>query len=94
MYLEIGNIVKKARVKAGLTQAQLAKKCHISSPLVNRVEAGDIFPSSDKMALMMAAMGHKGHDNAILCGCGSQEYSFRLDRRVKCCSCGTLVGGW
>ena len=94
MYLDIPKIIKTARLKAGLSQTQLAKKCHISTPLVNRAESGDIMPSADNMALMMAAMGHKGHDNAILCGCGSENYRFRLDRRVSCCDCGSLVGGW
>ena len=92
--IEAGKILKKARIKAGYTQSQLAKRAFVSSPLVNRVEKGDILPSADTMALMMAAMGHKGHDNAVLCDCGSEEYSFRLDRRVSCCGCGSLVGGW
>ena len=94
MNIPVKDIVKDARVKAGITQAQLAKRAFVSSPLINRIEAGDIMPSADKLALIMAALGHKGHDHAILCGCGSESYKMRLDRRVECASCGLLVGNW
>ena len=94
MTIPVKDIIRDARVKAGITQGQLAKKVFVSSPLINRVENGDILPSADTLALIMAALGHKGHDHAILCGCGGESYKMRFDRRVECASCGLLVGRW
>lgn len=43
----IGNILKQARLKAGLSQIQLAEKIGLSEKHVSNIERGQNFPSLD-----------------------------------------------
>ena len=41
MHLKIAHLIEKLRIKANITQAQLAKKSSVSQPMIARLERGD-----------------------------------------------------
>ena len=51
------NIVRYARLRAGLTQEQLAKKVRISQPALARIESGRIAPRIDTIDRLLRACG-------------------------------------
>lgn len=49
--------VKALRIETGLTQAQLAEKCSLSAPVINRIEKGSyIFTDNITMTLIVDAL--------------------------------------
>ena len=41
MHLKIAHLIEELRIKANMTQAQLAKKSSVSQPMIARLERGD-----------------------------------------------------
>ena len=49
---DYGNVVKEARNKKGLTQRQLAEKCHLGLRTVQRIESGLVSPRISTVKLI------------------------------------------
>ena len=47
-----GNMVKEARLKKGLTQSELAEKCHLGLRTVQRIENGTVKPRIQTVKLL------------------------------------------
>jgi transcriptional regulator with XRE-family HTH domain len=43
--MKIGQSLKNARIKAGMTQIEMAKKCNLSQSYLSQIEAGARTPS-------------------------------------------------
>lgn len=59
---ELGKNIKKARTKAGLTQAQVAEKAGIHFNYYARVERGEVNPSVDIVENIAKALKVKSSD--------------------------------
>jgi DNA-binding phage protein len=59
-YLQIAHLISDLRARTGLSQVQLAKKAHVSQPMVARLEAGDIrrTPTFDTIFKVLKALGY------------------------------------
>ena len=59
-YLQIAHLISDLRAKTGLSQADLAKKAHISQPMVARLEKGDHqrTPTFDTVFKILKALGY------------------------------------
>jgi transcriptional regulator with XRE-family HTH domain len=53
-----GRLLKQARAKAGLTQAELAARLDTSQPVVARLESGRANPRLETFLKAIAATGH------------------------------------
>lgn len=51
------NSVRYSRLRAGLTQAELARRAGISQPALARIEAGRVKPRIDTMARLLRGCG-------------------------------------
>jgi transcriptional regulator with XRE-family HTH domain len=52
-----GKLVREARVRARLTQRQLAEKAGVSQPTIARIESGAVRPSFDQVHRLVRACG-------------------------------------
>ena len=52
-----GALIKQARVKAGLTQTELARRANTSQPAIAAYEAGDKVPNADTLERLVRAAG-------------------------------------
>ena len=52
-----GAVVREARIRAGLTQRQLARRAATSQSVVARIEQGHADPSTATLARLLAAAG-------------------------------------
>ena len=61
MHLKIAHLVEKLRLKADMTQAQLAKKSSVSQPMIARLERGDQdrVPTLSTINKIFKALGHE-----------------------------------
>ena len=61
MHLKIARLVEDFRLKAGLTQTQLAKKAGVSQPMIARLERGDQdrVPTLSTINKVFKALGYK-----------------------------------
>ena len=61
MHLKIARLVEDIRLKAGLTQTQLAKKAGVSQPMIARLERGDQdrVPTLSTINKVFKALGYK-----------------------------------
>ena len=50
-------LVREARTRAGLTQAELARRVGTSQPAIARIEAGRSQPSFDRVVELLRACG-------------------------------------
>lgn len=59
-YLQIAHLISDLREKGGLSQADLAKKAHISQPMIARLERGDSsrVPTFDTIFKILKALGY------------------------------------
>jgi predicted transcriptional regulator len=48
--------IKKRRIKLGLTQSELAKRAHVSQPLIARIESGDVDPRLSTVRSIITAL--------------------------------------
>jgi hypothetical protein len=55
--MDAGQLVREARLRAGLTQRQLAARVGTSQPLVARIEAGRVRPSFERVLQLVRACG-------------------------------------
>src|SRR4051812_45921736 len=53
-----GKVLKEAREKGGLTQAQLAQRLSVSQPVIARLESGRSNPKLDTFLKAIATTGH------------------------------------
>lgn len=61
----ISEMIIKARLHAGLTQAELAKKMKTSQSTITRLESGKANPSQSTLMRLAQATGHKLSINLI-----------------------------
>lgn len=54
--LQVGNLVRHHRERAGITQAQLAERVDKSVQLIGRIERGSAAPSFDTLDLLAMAL--------------------------------------
>jgi transcriptional regulator with XRE-family HTH domain len=52
-----GDILREARLRAGLTQRELARRARTSQPAVARWESGDVVPSFERLRELIRACG-------------------------------------
>ena len=53
----IGEVVKRERVKAGLTQARLAELCGVRQCRISSIERGRVTPTLASLSRIAAALG-------------------------------------
>lgn len=60
-YLQVAHLVTSLRLKAGLTQAEVAKAAGVSQPLVARLERGDSrrTPTFDTIYRLLKVLGYQ-----------------------------------
>jgi transcriptional regulator with XRE-family HTH domain len=51
-------VIRNARVQAGLSQRELARKAHTAQSVVARIELGETSPSWDTLMRLLRASGH------------------------------------
>jgi transcriptional regulator with XRE-family HTH domain len=56
-FVDAGQILREARLRAGLTQRRLAELAGTSQPTVARVESGEIRPTFDRLLHLVRACG-------------------------------------
>ena len=61
MHLKIAHLVEELRLKANMTQMQLAKKACVSQPMIARIERGDQdrVPTLFTINKVFKALGYK-----------------------------------
>jgi len=61
MHLKIAKAIEDIRLKAGLTQAQLAKKAKVGQPMIARPERGDQerVPTLSSINKVLSALGYE-----------------------------------
>ena len=61
MHLKIAHLVEELRLKANMTQIQLARKAHVSQPMIARIERGDQdrVPTLSTINKVFKALGYK-----------------------------------
>ena len=52
-----GQLVREARLRAGMTQQTLADRVGVSQPLVARIERGDVEPTLERLLGLVRASG-------------------------------------
>lgn len=60
--VQFGNNIKKARIKAGFTQQQVADKAGMHVNYYARIERGEENPSYDTLEKIMKALGIKSKE--------------------------------
>jgi len=50
-------LLRSSRARAGISQAELARRAHVPRTVVNAYERGTRQPAADTLALLLAAMG-------------------------------------
>ena len=55
--MDAGQLLREARLRAGLTQRELAARAGTSQPLVARIEAGRVRPSFERVLQLVRACG-------------------------------------
>lgn len=55
--MSIANIVREARRRSGMTQAELAERAGVPKSTVGRIESGARIPSSEMVECLVAAAG-------------------------------------
>ncbi len=60
-YLQVAHLIADLRAKAGLSQAELAKRARVSQPLIARLEKGDQrrTPTFDTVFRILKALGYR-----------------------------------
>jgi transcriptional regulator with XRE-family HTH domain len=52
-----GDLLREARLRAGLTQRELARRAHTSQPAIARWESGEVVPSFERLRGLIRACG-------------------------------------
>ena len=61
MHLKMAHLLEKLRIKANMTQAQLAKKASVGQPMIARLERGDQdrVPTLSTINKIFKVLGHE-----------------------------------
>lgn len=54
-----GELIRTTRTRRGLSQARLARRAGTQQSAISRIEADQVSPSVETLALLMAAMGEE-----------------------------------
>lgn len=54
-----GELIRATRERHGLSQQRLARRVGSHQPAISRLEAGEVSPSIETLALLMRAMGER-----------------------------------
>lgn len=52
-----GSLLRYARIRAGLTQRELAERAHVPQPAIARIESGKVSPRISTLLPLIAASG-------------------------------------
>jgi transcriptional regulator with XRE-family HTH domain len=84
-----GTLLREARRRHGLTQAQLAARARTSQAAISRIERGLVSPSVAMLARLLDLMGEElsldahpvdyGHDRTLLCENLERTVTERID---------------
>ena len=55
--MKAATVLREARRRAGLTQAELAEACRVKQPAISRIERGAVDPSVETLNRLLAACG-------------------------------------
>lgn len=55
--MEIGELIKKLRMKQGMTQAQLGERCDMSDQTISNIETGKTYPPKGTLSRICRALG-------------------------------------
>ncbi|NLT07717.1 MAG: helix-turn-helix transcriptional regulator [Solirubrobacterales bacterium] len=59
MAIPVGQMVREARQRHGLTQQRLARRCATSQRHIGRIERGEVSPSVETLERLLRAMGER-----------------------------------
>lgn len=59
MVRDAGAVIREARLRSGLSQAELARRAHVSQPVVSAYESGRREPGLSMLAKLVEASGHQ-----------------------------------
>ena len=59
MATSVGNLVRDARRRHGLSQQRLARRCATSQRHISRIERGEVSPSVETLEKLLRAMGER-----------------------------------
>ncbi|HKX74137.1 MAG TPA: helix-turn-helix transcriptional regulator [Acidimicrobiia bacterium] len=57
--MEFGRTLRYCRLRAGLTQRQLAVRARVPQPAIARIESGRVVPRADTFSRLLAACGFR-----------------------------------
>lgn len=80
----LGQRIKEARIKAGLTQSNLAEKADVSTNHISAIERGISDTKTEHLANIAQALGVSA--DFLLFGTDSKDESDQLERAVKMAS--------
>ena len=55
--MDSGQFLREARLRAGLTQQQVAERASVSQPTVARIERGDVQPTFERLLQLIRVCG-------------------------------------
>ena len=60
-YLQVAHLVRDLRERAGFSQAEVAKKAHVSQPMIARLESGDHrrIPTIETIHRILGTLGYR-----------------------------------
>jgi transcriptional regulator with XRE-family HTH domain len=75
-----GDLIREARLRAGLTQRELATRAKTSQPAVARWESGDVVPSFERLRELIRACGLE-----LTFGLANYDdsYDYFIDKRLQ-----------
>lgn len=59
MAIDVGRLVRAARLRHGLSQQSLARRCATSQRHISRIERNEVSPSVDTLERLLRAMGER-----------------------------------
>jgi uncharacterized protein len=63
--MDVGDLIRRSRTEAGLTQAKLAKECGTSQPTIARYERGAAIPTIRTLERLLTACGRRLDIHAV-----------------------------
>lgn len=81
--MTIGELLKKARLDAGMTQKELAEKCGMADSAIRKYESGKVVPKIDTRKRIAVALGITTKDLMSPTELMSENFSAALNRTVE-----------
>jgi transcriptional regulator with XRE-family HTH domain len=87
-----GDLIREARLRAGLTQADLGRRVGTAASAIGRWERGDVIPSFETLRALVRATGHDltigiaradDHDLVLIRRSLKREPADRLEELVR-----------